>query len=210
MMRAALALGLVACSFQHGTSSDGGGAARDAPLLRDARVVDARPIDARPIDAPRDAAMGASCLFPGERVCPDPGHAAACDLTFQPVIDRTCPPGSSCSQGHCRAPAGATACKQQGDCSGVQVCDLYVVLGFLVGACTDPMGATGPYTPCSPIGDDTACQSGICTESSGGTAQCLVPCQVGSDAECPGHACDSIASPATIEGVSTFGKWGCD
>lgn len=89
------------------------------------------------------------------------------------------------------------------DCSGAQVCDLYVVGTMLTGFCTDPIG--GNLGSCSAAGADPSCATGLCVD--GGETVCLGLCTGGGCGD--GQTCDPISAPTTIEGVSTSGKQHC-
>ncbi|HTL36505.1 MAG TPA: hypothetical protein VL326_25405 [Kofleriaceae bacterium] len=80
----------------------------------------------------------------------------------------------------------------------------------LVGYCTTPFGTTSTnYQSCSPVGNDTSCQTGMCAHDDDGHQQCLVPC-TGSDSTCPNsNSCHTITDPATIEGVPFGSQRGC-
>lgn len=113
----------------------------------------------------------------------DASASATVDAPSTLSCDRTCPIGSTCSGGHCQPPAGATACAQESDCSGGQVCNLFVISGSLVGYCTD---------------------------SSGSNDGRIIPCVNDDDSTCPSHLeCNHVDNPKLIEGVSTSNQYGC-
>jgi len=144
-----------------------------------------------------------SCTL-GERGCVDSTHAGVCDGTMF-VADHACPPSSTCDAGHCTPPPSATACTKAADCSGGQVCDLFVVGGTLAGFCTDPLG---PNTgSCSTTGFDATCKTGICAAGDG-EQQCLTPCTTGADCTAQ-QACVTVQQPTTIEGTGTSGQQFC-
>ena len=112
-----------------------------------------------------------------------------------------------CSAGYCQPPAGATSCSKGSDCSGGQVCDLYVSGTALVGYCTNPIGTS---TSCSTPGYDNNCVTGICARDTDDEERCLLPCESGNDWTCPGdETCDLVGAPQAIEGVSTSGQYAC-
>src|SRR5260370_14893656 len=103
-------------------------------------------------------ATGCSTMVP--RVCTDAMHSATCVLsggTWQAVLDRTCPMGSTCSGGHCQPPTGAPQCTHNGDCvtSNNQVCDEYVVGSSLVGYCSAPSSTASGNMKCTVAGYDS-------------------------------------------------------
>lgn len=191
-----LCLGPTACSFQarvagtDATSIDGPTSKSDA---------------ASNGDAGGDAMTG-DCLVAGARTCIDATTAGYCDSSLQAVADRPCPPTSTCVAGHCAPPAGATACQRASDCT-IGVCDLYVVMGMLVGRCTPAQGSGGMFSDCGATGNAGACETGICAADSGGESQqCLVPCRPGMNGDCPGGECLPIGEPTTIEGAPVGGS----
>lgn len=124
------------------------------------------------------------------------------------ACERTCPPGSTCANGHCQPPAGATPCSKASDCSGGMVCDLYVSGSSLVGYCTTAFPSAG--TSCSTPGYDSACVTGICARDDDDHERCLVPCENGDDSTCPGDwTCRLVGAPLQIEGVPTSGQYAC-
>jgi len=142
---------------------------------------------------------------------PDADVRSTVDASSATACERTCPSGSTCSNGHCQPPAGATSCTKASDCSGSQVCDLYVVGGSLVGYCTDPFPTQNSGTSsCSSVGYTSSCPTGICAQDSSGHTRCLTPCENGNDSTCSGDfLCKAVAEPQQIEGVSTAGQFGC-
>jgi hypothetical protein len=145
------------------------------------------------------------------RVCLDSTHSATCvtgSAGSMPVLDRPCPPGSLCSAGHCLQPTGADACNNPTLCTNGKVCVAYVVNNgsMLRLFCTDPVsGATGGIrAPCTTPGYDSTCQTGICAQAMDGKHVCAVLCRTVAD--CGGTdagACQTILSPAAVEGFST-------
>ena len=153
--------------------------------------------DTRGSDAPPDAVM--LCAMPGMRLCVDATHAGVCSNLGMALVDRTCPPESTCSAGHCQPPNGALTCDADRNCAPGLYCDLYDHLGALQGYCTMPLGTGGITAMCTQPGDaPSVCATGICAQHNG-KIECLDPCKSGAD--CPGGvACNVVEQPATIEG----------
>lgn len=151
------------------------------------------------------ATLPMSCT-PGARLCADATHSAVCGAAPpMAIVDRACPPSSSCSNGYCAPPPGAASCTRSADCSGGQVCDLFVVGGVLAGSCAPPLaGGHDLYSACGPpYGVDGTCKTGACALDANDPSlhQCLFPC--GAAKDCPGgNNCDPVAGSVTIEGVS--------
>ena len=55
------------------------------------------------------------------------------------VVDRACPPSSTCVGGHCQPPPVAAVCHKAADCSGGTVCTLFVVNGTVGTYCAPPL-----------------------------------------------------------------------
>lgn len=193
-MRVGVLLVLVACSYTPVTSP--GSMATDGAPSPEASVVAP---DASPPPPPPECTIG-------ERVCVDATHSGVCDPQHVPTTDRDCPPGSPCAAGFCAPPSGARPCAVDTDCSGQQVCDLYVVGGTLTGFCTDKLG--GNTGSCAQQGNDPDCETGICASKSDGADRlCLSPCT----SSCPNSSdqCTDLGQPTTIEGTSTVGQRYC-
>jgi len=175
-----------------GTGGSGGTTMPDAPMP-DAPVPDAAPIDAPPPGL---------CLSLNLRVCITSTQSGHCDNLLQPIADRSCPPGSLCSNGYCQPPNGAQQCQNRVNCGIGQACDLYVVAGQLQGYCTNDLGGGGTFASCN---DDRECRAALCVTKMDGTRNCLALCM----SSCPGGTCDLVTQPATIEGVSTSAIKSC-
>lgn len=159
-------------------------------------------------DAGVDGTAAGTCMAANQRVCIDSKHSGYCDSGLQKHADRDCPPGSSCVDGYCGVPAGATPCTSEGTCINGQVCDLYTVGMVLAGFCTTSYGniTTGS---CSAQGSDPLCHTGWCVQI-GETQRCLRPCNSSSDCLLgSSQACDQISSPTTIEGTTVAGQKAC-
>ena len=189
-------MAIAACSF----SAPGGG---DPIMTGDGAPAIDGPPSVTDVALPIDAPPGV-CVVDGTRVCVDATHSGHC-VSGGEVIDRDCPPSSTCAQGFCAPPVGAAGCVGDVQCSGGQVCDVYVVGGVLVGFCTDPIGANSGS--CSVAGNDPSCDSGIC--ASGDSTRCLSPCTSGNDCVGSSQICVSISNPTTIEGQSTSNTRHC-
>jgi hypothetical protein len=147
------------------------------------------------------AGSAASGCTPGTRVCIDTQHSGSCDGSGHEVIDRDCPPGSTCGAGYCQPPPGAMPCTDDDQCSGSDVCDPYVGGGSFEGFCTGRDGAADTYSQCT--GGDQ-CRTGVCTDG-----QCFTACT--SQSDCPDGP-DSIACKpgnGTLEGTSMSGLTTC-
>src|SRR5262245_32858723 len=168
--------------------------------------VDAAPPDAAP-DAPPppDAAIDAPppvCSFNLQRVCIDGTTTGHCMFTLSglvAVVDRHCPPSSSCvGAGLCQPPPGATTCNSPVCPNSTDVCDLYVRIQQLVGFCTPAIASAsgGLMSACSA---DSSCATGLCATETGSTTplhECLYPCT--RDTDCPGGHCRGISAPSLI------------
>ncbi len=80
-----------------------------APMCPDAGACDGAadaPVPDAAVDA-RGPDVIPQCNMPGQRVCAGAGASGTCDDMGNIVIDRTCPPGSTCAIGYCRPPPGA-------------------------------------------------------------------------------------------------------
>jgi len=159
-----------------------------------------------PDGPPPDAAP--LCTSANQRVCSRSTQSAYCDSTLNAVADRDCPSGSTCMGGYCQPPSGAAACTSTNNCNAPLVCALYSNSTHtgLVGFCSNPRGAAGLYADCT---RDLDCGSNFCAMRSNGLLECSEPCTSGT--QCPGAAtnCKAIASPTTIEGISTAGQLAC-
>ena len=159
------------------------------------------------------ASGGGSCAAAGARSCSDATHSAVCAAVGgTPVVDRACPPSSTCAGGHCQPPTGAAICHKPADCSGGTVCTPFVSGGTLATYCAPalPGASGGTYASCNLPGPDASCKSGYCvTDGANGSLHfCLAPC-AGAN-QCPGgNSCDPVAAPATIEGAPTSGLSVC-
>lgn len=156
--------------------------------------------------------MAGACAIDGTRVCLDGTHSAVCS-GGAPVADRTCPPGSSCTNGRCAPASMASSCGSTKACGGGAVCDQYDVNGVVVGYCTKPIsGATGVAgTTCTTAGYDDSCKTGICaSDAATGTSRaCLYPCKGPGDCG-GGLVCTAVVGlPSTIEGAPTGGLKFC-
>jgi hypothetical protein len=138
----------------------------------------------------------AGCGTVGGRVCVTATSSGTCTLGG-PVVDRACPPGSTCQNGYCAPPTGGVACTSSQSCGADLVCDLYVTAPkTLSGVCTMRLGPKGAEQTCN---TDSDCGTGICGLLNG-DRECLFAC--GSTADCPTD-CITINPMTTIEGVST-------
>ncbi|HJZ88504.1 MAG TPA: hypothetical protein VKN99_25200, partial [Polyangia bacterium] len=146
------------------------------------------------------------------RVCLGSATSGHCDGTGGALIDRVCPPDSTCSSGYCQPPPGG-ACATSSQCLLGRICMLFVSNGgsSLQGSCSDPYIIVGGggfiYQNCTSGGQ---CRSGICATDADDTSlnQCLYPCR--NDNDCPmGGGCHAISAPSAIEGTSTSGVKGC-
>ncbi|MDB4970108.1 MAG: hypothetical protein JWN44_5797 [Myxococcales bacterium] len=148
-----------------------------------------------------------TCTAAGMRVCTDASHSAVCTaVAASPMLDRTCPPTSSCSGGHCQPPTGAVTCKKPSDCSNADVCTPFVIAGAVDTRCAPPLpGATGGAgTGCTTVGFDAKCRSGYCARANGNNV-CETPCSNQND--CGGTNCD--AATVVVEGANTTALKSC-
>ncbi len=138
------------------------------------------------------------------RVCVDATHSGSCDGTGEIVTDRDCPPASMCTGGYCRPPAGAAPCTTDAQCTGSDVCDLYVQGGMLVGYCTGQFGMDGTYQSCQ---SNDQCQTGLCADS----GQCYTACTGTGQGTCRSgpDSIDCTSLDVTVEGVTSTGLSTC-
>jgi len=152
-----------------------------------------------------------SCATNGARVCADSTHSAVCAGGVV-MIDRACPPGSTCSAGLCGAPNGGASCVATSKCAGGAVCDLFVgAKNMLSGSCAAPIsGATGGFNAkCNAAGYDATCTTGICAALDATTRACLHPCSGNADCGGGGVNCQPLVLPTAVEGASTTGLKFC-
>jgi hypothetical protein len=134
----------------------------------------------------------------GMRACKGTAQSGVC-VGGVVQVDRDCPPTSTCSNGYCQPPPGATACSDDATCSGA-VCDPYVIGGTVIsGFCTPPgPGTRGADASCNV---DSDCATGLCVQQ-----QCYGECTTGVT-QCPHNQdCDTFSchsEPLTLEGVPT-------
>ena len=145
---------------------------------------------------------GSGGCTPGTRVCVDATDSGVCDGAGHEVADRSCPPDSKCNAGYCQPPPGASGCTSDKQCSGSDVCDLYVEAGSLVGFCTRPSGTSSTYDHCT---SDAQCDTGICAD----TGECFSDCTASNNCPSGQDVINCIALALTIEGVASTGVSTC-
>ena len=155
----------------------------------------------------------ASCVVDGTRVCVDATHSAVCTSGVA-VVDRDCPPTSTCGAGRCMPPPGARSCARVADCMNGEVCDEYAVGASVMGFCTPVIAGAvgGSAAPCTAPGWDDGCKTGLCAgDAKDGTVHaCLYPCKGDGDCGGGGAKCQgTIGQPATIEGAPAGGLRFC-
>lgn len=156
---------------------------------------------------------GGSCGVEGTRLCVDATHSGACHAGAA-VVDRDCPPTSTCTSGHCAPPAGARPCSRAADCMSGEVCDEYVAGAGVSGFCTPAISGAvgGAAAPCTAPGWDNGCKTGLCAaDAKDGTVHaCLYPCKGDGDCGGNGAKCQGvIGEPGTIEGAPAGGLKFC-
>ncbi|HEY3355163.1 MAG TPA: hypothetical protein VGQ83_18060 [Polyangia bacterium] len=105
-----------------------------------------------------------------------------------------CPAGGRCDNGHCAAPAGATACVRNADC-GAQVCVVFVSGAGLGRFCAPATGSIIGGGACQTSSD---CLSGLCQKQATGGALCYTACAEAGDCN-GGRTCQQ--ADVTITGV---------
>jgi hypothetical protein len=188
-----------------GGGDDGGQDAGIEDMSANPPTDGSKPVDmAKPIvvdmAAPGDLAGCAS----NARVCLDSKHSAAC-VAGAPVPDRTCPSGSTCTDGVCQPPSGAMACTRNIQCAAGEGCMAYSVANMLKGFCTQLVtGATkGEQVACDKAGWDDTCTTGLCTTLGTAGTFCAIACTAaGNCTNLTGAPrCLNISAPATLEGA---------
>lgn len=152
------------------------------------------------------------CGSDGTRLCVDAARSGICQSGVA-VVDRDCPPTSTCGAGRCMPPSGAKPCTRVNDCGNGQVCDEYAVGASVMGFCTPVIAGAvgGPAAPCTAPGWDNGCKTGLCAADNDSAAHaCLYPCKGDGDCGGNGAKCQgTLGQPASLEGVTAMGVRFC-
>jgi len=200
-----LALLLCACRFDTGGVSDGG-----IPIP-DVNVSDLIADSPAPDGGSCGPDAGVCCAAPnGRRVCEPATNSSAECIAGETMLDRECPPGSSCEGFVCALGTPCQGC-DPGGCGVGEMCSVFVTVTPTEGTnlcCTPcfatPLGCGAPGTRCA---TNDQCASGICIVDDGGVGdggppdggagQCFYHCQV--DPDCgDGGSCES--RPVRVDG----------